>query len=229
MRQEQEARQRAEREAEDQRRARELKRLETQLLEQQQRQQLEFEQQLREQQQRQQLEFERQLREEQQERQRLARELETHRNQAQRAERAREPQRPQARVDADAAPDSAIPDAFLCPITCVVMTDPVQVVGGDTFEREAIARWLASHDTSPMTNEQLASKALTPNRALRDAIEQWLQQRTAVAQKTHFLIPQCDVQVFLDRPIGRGQNKAAFRGRWANQDVAVLQVWSFSH
>jgi hypothetical protein len=38
------------------------------------------------------------------------------------------------------------------------------------YEREAIAGWIATHSTSPMTNLPLASMALTPNLALRSAI-----------------------------------------------------------
>mmetsp|Transcript_47909 Transcript_47909/g.154961 ORF Transcript_47909/g.154961 Transcript_47909/m.154961 type:complete len:631 (-) Transcript_47909:91-1983(-) len=59
------------------------------------------------------------------------------------------------------------PDALLCPITKMKMSDPVCTADGHTFERAAIERWLASHDTCPLTGLRLAHKLLTPNHALR--------------------------------------------------------------
>lgn len=41
---------------------------------------------------------------------------------------------------------------------------------GITYEREAIAAWLARSDTSPMTNEALPSKRLQPNLLVKQMI-----------------------------------------------------------
>lgn len=41
--------------------------------------------------------------------------------------------------------------------------DPVVAADGHTYERRAIADWVESHDVSPVTNEPLAHKQLTPN------------------------------------------------------------------
>jgi hypothetical protein len=46
---------------------------------------------------------------------------------------------------------TTVPDQYLCPITCEVMNDPVIAEDGQTYEREAIATWVAGHGTSPMT------------------------------------------------------------------------------
>lgn len=57
------------------------------------------------------------------------------------------------------------------------MEDPVVAADGFTYEAEALRGWLDSgHDTSPMTNLQLAHTNLVANRALRSAIQEWLQQ-----------------------------------------------------
>ena len=76
------------------------------------------------------------------------------------------------------APDHAAPahrddtpHHFFCPIFQDVMRDPVMTVDGFTYERLAIERWLAAHDTSPLTGLDLPSKLLTPNAALRAQIE----------------------------------------------------------
>jgi len=51
------------------------------------------------------------------------------------------------------------------------MDDPVVTCDGHTYERTAVEDWLQSHDTSPITNEQLDSKALIPNILLRSQIQ----------------------------------------------------------
>lgn len=62
------------------------------------------------------------------------------------------------------------PTIFICPITQDIMDDPVFASDGFTYEREAIAGWIANHNTSPMTNLKLESGALIPNHALRGSI-----------------------------------------------------------
>ena len=64
------------------------------------------------------------------------------------------------------------PAEFICPITQDVMTDPVTTVDGQTYERSAIARWLARKNTSPLTGVVLESKTVIPNHSLRKLIEE---------------------------------------------------------
>lgn len=67
-----------------------------------------------------------------------------------------------------------IPAFLTCPITATgeLMEEPVSTTGtGQTYERAAIAKWLESHDTDPMTRETLIDKKLTPNIGIRQAIE----------------------------------------------------------
>ena len=71
----------------------------------------------------------------------------------------------------------SIPEAFLCPITLQCMTDPATTADGHSYERSAIANWLQQRSaapTSPLTGMLLPSLGLTPNHALRHAIEKWL-------------------------------------------------------
>lgn len=56
-----------------------------------------------------------------------------------------------------------IPNDFLCPITQEVMIDPVTTSDGQTYEREAIEKWLQKNNTSPLTGLHLNHKVLTPN------------------------------------------------------------------
>ncbi|KAK9829796.1 hypothetical protein WJX72_007954 [[Myrmecia] bisecta] len=58
-----------------------------------------------------------------------------------------------------------------CPITQVVMQDPVIAADGHSYERTAIEEWLGKSRTSPMTGLELEHVGLIENRALRQLIE----------------------------------------------------------
>lgn len=60
-----------------------------------------------------------------------------------------------------------LPPAFFCPLSQVLMTDPVVAADGVTYERSAIAAWLQSNSSSPVTRQHLANKFLAPNYSLR--------------------------------------------------------------
>lgn len=63
--------------------------------------------------------------------------------------------------------------AFFCSITDDIMRDPVSTADGHTYDRAAIEAWFERNDTSPATGAKLPQKTLTPNIALRQAIEEW--------------------------------------------------------
>ncbi|XP_023640221.1 U-box domain-containing protein 12 isoform X1 [Capsella rubella] len=75
----------------------------------------------------------------------------------------------------DGDPNLPIPPEDLrCPISLELMTDPVIVSSGQTYERECISKWLeGGHLTCPKTQEKLTSDTVTPNYALRSLIAQW--------------------------------------------------------
>jgi hypothetical protein len=77
---------------------------------------------------------------------------------------------PSAAAEAKAEAKDMPPAQFLCPITQEMMRDPVITADGHTYEREAIAKWLEAHNTSPLTNAQLDHTHLIPNHALRSLI-----------------------------------------------------------
>lgn len=61
-----------------------------------------------------------------------------------------------------------------CPISLELMTDPVTVATGHTYDRASIARWFKSgYLTCPVTGEKLANTELIPNSAIRKLIEQF--------------------------------------------------------
>jgi Mg-chelatase subunit ChlD len=74
-----------------------------------------------------------------------------------------------------------------CPITGMIMTDPVQTPSGHSYQREAILQWLEHNQNDPMTRDPLYSNQLTDNRALKDTIEILLQSGQEVP---HSVQPQ---------------------------------------
>ena len=80
-------------------------------------------------------------------------------------------------VDSDESEDDDSMMSFQCPITQVRMTDPVTCMDGHTYERAGIEKWLTNHNTSPLTGVELPSKFLIPNHSLRNAIEEYRDNR----------------------------------------------------
>ncbi|KAF8791075.1 WD repeat, SAM and U-box domain-containing protein 1-like [Argiope bruennichi] len=70
--------------------------------------------------------------------------------------------------------DEMVLNEFCCPITHEVMRDPVVAADGYSYEKQAIEEWLENgKETSPMTNEILAHKILTPNHILLQLIQKY--------------------------------------------------------
>lgn len=74
-------------------------------------------------------------------------------------------------------------DPIHCPITGMIMTDPVQTPSGHTYQREAILLWLEHNQIDPMTRDPLYPDQLTDNRALKDTIEILLQSGQEVPRR----------------------------------------------
>ncbi|XP_039123824.1 U-box domain-containing protein 26-like [Dioscorea cayenensis subsp. rotundata] len=69
----------------------------------------------------------------------------------------------------------SIPHLFLCPISLDLLTDPVTLSTGQTYDRLSIERWLAGGNlTCPVTMQRLQDTTLVPNHTLRHLIDQWL-------------------------------------------------------
>src|SRR6056300_625618 len=60
---------------------------------------------------------------------------------------------------------------FICPITHNVMTNPYIDNEGNTYEYDAICKWLQNNKSSPITRNYLDLSHLKPNRSLKDAID----------------------------------------------------------
>ena len=60
---------------------------------------------------------------------------------------------------------------LMCPITLVLMMDPVIAPDGYTYERYAIEQAIRTNGKSPITRQPMRLDQLVPNRAIRDLIE----------------------------------------------------------
>jgi uncharacterized protein YegL len=69
-----------------------------------------------------------------------------------------------------------------CPITGQHMKDPVTTPDGNTYEKEAIEKWLENHNTEPQTRSILRINQLIPNRVLKEMYDKMygLNQTTIV-------------------------------------------------
>ncbi|KAG5044442.1 hypothetical protein AAZX31_03G232100 [Glycine max] len=74
--------------------------------------------------------------------------------------------------------DFPLPPQFRCPISTQLMSDPVILSTGQTYDRPFIQRWLnEGHRTCPQTQQVLSHTILTPNYLVRDMILQWCRDR----------------------------------------------------
>ncbi|KAK6116510.1 hypothetical protein DH2020_049748 [Rehmannia glutinosa] len=69
------------------------------------------------------------------------------------------------------------PNDLRCPISLEIMTDPVTISTGHTYDRSSIQKWFKSGNrTCPKTGERLISVDLVPNHALKRIIKQYCQE-----------------------------------------------------
>ncbi|RZC54909.1 hypothetical protein C5167_013768 [Papaver somniferum] len=67
-----------------------------------------------------------------------------------------------------------IPYHFRCPISLELMSDPVTVSTGQTYDRSSIESWIATGNTTcPVTRVPLSDFVLIPNHTLRRLIQNW--------------------------------------------------------
>ncbi|KAJ4962611.1 hypothetical protein NE237_022550 [Protea cynaroides] len=67
-----------------------------------------------------------------------------------------------------------IPYHFRCPISLELMSDPVTVSTGQTYDRSSIESWVATGNTTcPVTRAPLSDFTFIPNHTLRRLIQDW--------------------------------------------------------
>ncbi|KAK8711739.1 hypothetical protein V6N13_147006 [Hibiscus sabdariffa] len=70
------------------------------------------------------------------------------------------------------------PEEFICPLSKKLMSDPVILSSGQTYDRPFIQRWLkAGNRTCPRTQQVLSHTVLTPNHLISEMISQWCESQ----------------------------------------------------
>eukprot|EP00578_Thalassiosira_sp_NH16_P008116 CAMPEP_0181107916 /NCGR_PEP_ID=MMETSP1071-20121207/17342_1 /TAXON_ID=35127 /ORGANISM="Thalassiosira sp., Strain NH16" /LENGTH=589 /DNA_ID=CAMNT_0023191465 /DNA_START=321 /DNA_END=2090 /DNA_ORIENTATION=- len=94
---------------------------------------------------------------------------ESRRNQRAKSAPARYAKNKQSNVKYDKH-NPSLPKEFFCPLTKRLMKDPVVDTEGNSYEREAIERWLRVQSSSPINNGYLSMDMLRPDKQLKRAI-----------------------------------------------------------
>ena len=71
--------------------------------------------------------------------------------------------------------EGGVPYCLACPLTCSIMSDPVIDHEGNSYEREAITKWLKKREESPITRSPLYMHNLITNRSLQNTIKYYQQ------------------------------------------------------
>ncbi|XP_057764696.1 U-box domain-containing protein 8-like [Salvia miltiorrhiza] len=92
-----------------------------------------------------------------------------------------------------------LPDDFKCPISLEIMSDPVILSSGHTFDRASIQQWLdAGHRSCPITKLPLPEPpSLIPNHALRSLISNYTLLSLPKPHHPHPPNPQALIQLLI--------------------------------
>eukprot|EP01047_Picozoa_sp_COSAG01_P050488 COSAG01_NODE_5111_length_4474_cov_1.654936_7_plen_182_part_01 len=127
-----------------------------------------------------------------------------------------------AGAEASASAGQSAPEGFLCPISHEIMSEPVFAADGHSYEKSAIEQWFATGKrSSPMTNEAMASTALTPNRHLKSQISEW-QGRSSAQQVGELITAVMTAGVATSDPKAV-EGKLLVLARFVGQHKAVVQ------
>ena len=111
---------------------------------------------------------------------------------------------------------STYPQAYYCPITLQIMTDPVICSDGHTYDRASIMRWFEDHNTSPLTGLELNNLNLIPNIVLRNLIQESFSQTSTTSNTTSNTTTSNTSNPYI---INRRRRSVPFRSRFIEQNI----------
>ena len=117
--------------------------------------------------------------------------------------------------------DNQIPERYRCSITGEIMIDPVFAADGHTYEREGIAQWLKTNDTSPKTNIRLKHKELTDSHYTRSDVLEFLDSYPELYEGDEIYMPKSWMSE-LARAIKENQLQDV--QRWLDKDRRLLTL-----
>ncbi|CAH8381450.1 unnamed protein product [Eruca vesicaria subsp. sativa] len=68
-----------------------------------------------------------------------------------------------------------VPKEFKCMLSHAIMSEPVVIASGQTYEKRYIQQWLMFKETCPKTKEVLSHRSWSPNHLIDELITQWCQ------------------------------------------------------
>lgn len=114
----------------------------------------------------------------------------------------------------------SIPKDYICFITGKIMSEPVTIADGHTYEREAIEEWLQTHDTSPKTKQKLEHKKLVVNQEILREIVGFLADAPESYGEAIYLpkswVSQCVIAI--------KNNQPQEVQRWLDKDKRLLTL-----
>lgn len=96
-------------------------------------------------------------------------------------------------------------DQIICPITLCTMVNPVIDHEGNSYEEEAITRWVQQHGKSPLTNSPLSLSQLKPNRALKNIIDSHSSNNTPPVPVPRVEINETDLSITMNHLVPENQ------------------------
>jgi Mg-chelatase subunit ChlD len=122
---------------------------------------------------------------------------------------------------------SQVPDSFVCPITLKLMLDPHLCVGdGITYEKSAIVDWFSQSDISPMNGLQLNDRTLIKNLAVKNAIDEWLNNnvRNKMDISDNSIDHKVDNAVVVNSIDNAVENKVDYKLGWNSNQLLHLSL-----
>ncbi|CAA2989675.1 U-box domain-containing 4-like [Olea europaea subsp. europaea] len=114
----------------------------------------------------------------------------------------------------------AIPADFCCPLSLELMTDPVIVASGQTFERVFIRNWIDLGLTvCPKTRQPLSHTNLIPNYTVKALIANW-------CETYDVKLPDPIKSISLNHPSSLLANVESDGGRRSNHSLSPDPTWS---
>lgn len=119
------------------------------------------------------------------------------------------------------------PSTFVCPILQELMQNPVLAADGFSYEREAIHKWFVlGRKTSPITNQPLECIQVFPNRGLKAAIQEYVEEQRKCIKET--------LLNTLGKVRGNGSchddtNAALLQYSFSNIEYTILDTYAILH
>ncbi|CAA0823958.1 U-box domain-containing protein 2 [Striga hermonthica] len=97
------------------------------------------------------------------------------------------------KLDIFKAPNGiSVPSYFRCPLSLQLMSDPVIIASGQTYERASVQKWLDHGlETCPQTGHRLSHQNLTPNYTVKALIVNWCNENNVRIPQNHEITNSC--------------------------------------